>query len=180
MDASSQESLIKAVRRLTWAVWTLSGVLAVFVAMYLGAYIPYVTIGSDSTEAPPSEVPSTAPPAFVDRFEKFYELPIEQQIRAASVIALAKYQREGDRMKCVITELLKQAPDTKFYYGVGDEYRQCSHRSKPGEDRGDGQIMFFAGNPAQFRFSSSFRGDRLTGLGDMPIDLLRKEIKNAQ
>lgn len=180
METSGQESLIGAVRRLTLAVWTLTGVLAVFVGMYLVAYIPYFTIGSRANETRPSEVSSSGAPAFVDGFEKFYELPIEKQIEAASVIAVARYQREGDRMKCVITELLKQVPNTKFYYSVGDEYRQCSHYSKPGEDRGDGQIMFFVGNPAQFRYSSSFRGDRLTGLGDMPVDLLRKQTKGGQ
>ena len=179
MDTSGQASLVKAVNRLTFAVWTLTAVFAVFVGMYLLAYIPYFTMRGNSSEPQPTGSLSTAPKA-VERYEKFYELPIEKQIDAASVIALAKYQKDGDRMKCVITEILKQAPNTKFYYNIGDEYRQCSHYSKPGEDRGDGQIMFFVGNPAEFRYSSSFRGDRLTGMGDMPFDLLRKQIKGGQ
>jgi hypothetical protein len=180
MDTLGQEAIVRALRRLTIAVWALTAVLAVFVGMYLLAYIPYFSVMADSSsERQPSTGPSGAS-KLTERFEKFYELPPEKQIEAASVIALAKYQKDGDRMKCVISEILKKAPETKFYYKVGDEYGQCSHYMKPGEDRGDGQIMFFVGNPAQFRFSASFRGDRLTGLGDMPVDVLRKQIKEGK
>ena len=180
METSGQDLVVRAVRRLTIAVWALTAVLAVFVGMYLVAYIPYFSaMGSPSDEPRPSGGIS-APSVFVDRYENFYEWPLEKQIDAASVIALAKYQKDGDRMKCVLSEILKQAPDTKFYYNIGDEFRQCSHYSKAGESRGDGQIIFFVGNPAQMRYSSTFRGDRLTGLGDMPFDLLRKQIKGEK
>ena len=180
MDTSGQEAIVRAIRRLTIAVWALTAVLAVFVRMYLVAYIPYFSMMGDSPSEPRSSSSPSVASKLTDRYNKFFEWPPEKQIEAASVIAIAKYQKDGDRMKCVISEILKKAPDTKFYYNVGDEYGQCSHYMKPGEDRGDGQIMFFVGNPAEFRFSASFRGDRLTGLGDMPIDVLRKQLKEAK
>lgn len=107
-------------------------------------------------------------------------MPLEKQIEAASVIAIARYERDGDRNKCVLSEILKQAPGTKFHFQLGDELRQCSHHTKPNESRGDGQLMFFVGSPANFRFSTSFYGERLTGLGDMPINLLRKQISEQR
>jgi hypothetical protein len=39
--------------------------------------------------------------------------------------------------------------------------------------------MFFVGSPAEFRFSTSFNGDRLSGLGEMPIEMLRGKIKGG-
>ena len=180
MDTSGQEAVARAVRRLTIAVWALTTVLAVLLGMYFVAYIPFLSMMGESPSEPrPTSGPSTVS-KLTDRYNKFYEWPPEKQIDAASVIALAKYQKNGDRMKCIISEILKKAPETKFYYNVGDEYGQCSHYLRPGEDRGDGQIMFFVGNPAEFRFSTSLRGDRLSGLGDMPIDLLKKQINEGK
>jgi hypothetical protein len=178
MDASGQDSIVKALRRLTIAVWALTAVMAVFVGMYLVAYIPYfsfstspVTESAQSQPGPPSRSES--------RYENLYALPLETQIEAASVIAVAKYEKDGERNKCVISEILKQAPGVKFYYKLGDEFRQCSHYPKTGESRGDGQLMFFVGSPAEFRYSTTFHGDRLGGLGDMPFELLRKQIKEG-
>jgi hypothetical protein len=180
MEPSAQESIVRALRRLTIAVWALTAVFAVFVGMYLVAYIPTLSITSSSPREPQPPGGAAVPSRPTVQHENFHELPLEKKIEAASVIAIAKYQKEGDRNKCIISEILRQVPDTKFYYKVGDEFRQCSHYLKPGEDRGDGQLMFFVGNPAGFRYSSSFRGERLPGLGDMPFDLLRKEIKEAK
>jgi hypothetical protein len=110
--------------------------------------------------------------------EHFHSLPLEQQVEAASVIAISRYEKDGDRLKCVISEILKQSPGTKFYYKVGDEFRQCSFYPKLNEYSIDGQIIFFIGSPAQFKYSTSLNNERVTGLGDMPIDALRTLIKS--
>jgi hypothetical protein len=151
--------------------------MAVLVGIYLVAYLP--TFSSSGAAWSESERVPAPSPRIENSYPDFYALPLEKQIAAASVIAIAKYEKDGDRTKCVISEVLKLAPGTKFHYNVGDEFRQCSHYSRAGEDRGDGQLMFFVGSPATFRYSSSFRGDRLSGLGDMPFDMLRKQISGA-
>ena len=179
METDEKTQIVRAIRRLTIAVWALTVVMVAFLAMYLIAYIPALSPSFTSVEAPPSQAPAI-PSRFDTQVTNFHDWPLEKQITTASVIALARYEKDGDRTKCVISEILKQAPGTKFYYNVGDEYRQCSHYPKPNEDRGDGQVMFFLGNPAEFRFSTSFRGDRLTGLGDIPFDLFRKQIGQAK
>jgi hypothetical protein len=91
------------------------------------------------------------------------------------VIALATHRIEKDQVKTVIAEILKQTPGTTFYYKIGDEWR--THQPlRPNTSYGEGQVMFFVGSPAQFRFSTSYHDGRITGLGDMPLDVLRKKI----
>ena len=177
MEPCNQEPIARAIRRLTIAVWALTAVFGVYVAMYLVAYLPFSFSGS-SAPASSDTAPSRPSRMSVD-IPDFHALPPEKQIEAASAIVIAKYEKEGDRNKCVMSEVLKLAPGTKLYYKVGDEFPHCSHDIKPNENRGDGQIMFFVGNPAQFRYSSSFSGDRLRAMGDMPIELLRKQIKES-
>lgn len=105
----------------------------------------------------------------------FHELTIEEQIEAASVIAVARFEpAEDGRRKAVLTELLKKNEGTVFHYDIGDEYSHASHYPKEaGPGYGDGVVIFFEGSPASMRSSMSYSGDRIGALGDMPIKLLR-------
>jgi hypothetical protein len=104
----------------------------------------------------------------------FYELPIEEQIEVASVIALARYEpAEDGRMKAVLKELLKKNEGTTFHYKIGDEYSPSSYYPKQGTSYGDGIVIFFEGSPAMMRSSMSYSGDRIHSLGDMPLELFR-------
>jgi hypothetical protein len=113
---------------------------------------------------------------YEDQYADFHEWPLEKQIEKATVIAIARYEKEDGRLKCVISEILKQTPDMKFYYKVGDEYRPGSHYMKDDVTYGDGVVMFFTGSPAMMRYACSFQGDRIAGFGDMPIETLRDTI----
>lgn len=104
----------------------------------------------------------------------FYELPIEEQIEEASVIAVARYESAEDgRMKAVLKEFLKKKEGAKFHYQVGDEYAASSYYPKSGTSYGDGVVIFFEGSPAMMRRAITFSGDRITGLSDMPLELFR-------
>lgn len=104
----------------------------------------------------------------------FYELPIEEQIEEASVIAVARFEpAEDGRRKAVMTELLKRKEGTTFHYDVGDEYSPASYYPKEGMSYGDGIVIFFEGSPAMMRRSMTYSGDRIGGLGDMPLKLFR-------
>ena len=108
--------------------------------------------------------------------EFFHELPIEEQIKAASVIALASYEpAEDGRMKAVLKEFLKKDQDVTLYYELGDEYPPSSYYPKPNTRYGDGIVIFFEGSPAMMRRSMSYSGDRIMSLGDMPMKLLRNK-----
>jgi len=177
MDTSDQAT-VSALRRLTFAVWALVVVVAIYAAMSLAAYVPWL-MSMWSSESPIAARSGASVRSAV-RYENFHDLPIDKQVAAASVIAIARYQKEGEKLKCVVSELLKRSPDTDFYFKVGDEYPSCSRYPKSNELYGDGVLMFFVGSPAEFRYSTSFSGDRLVGLGEMPIEVLRRKIAEAK
>ena len=126
--------------------------------------------------AGPEEVSShrTFQPA--DPLANFYAWPLEKQIQSASVIALTRFAQDGPRIKSTITEILKMAPDTTFNYRIGDEYARGSRYVRENTSYGDGEVIFFTGSPATMRYSSTYENDRLLGLGDLPIEILRQTI----
>jgi hypothetical protein len=108
----------------------------------------------------------------------FHELGVDEQIRQASVIALARYERAPDgEMKAIIREFLKKDPNVDVYYNVGDEFQSASRYPRDDTKFGDGVVIFFTGSPAQMMMSMSYYGDRITGLGDIPIALFRDKCK---
>ena len=42
---------------------------------------------------------------------------------------------------------------------------------------GDGAVVFFMGSPATMKMAVTYTGDRIHGLGDIPIELLREKCK---
>jgi predicted secreted protein len=108
----------------------------------------------------------------------FHELPVDQQIETASVIALVHFEPSSDgKMRAVVSEILKKDPAVTFRYAVGDEYDPSSYYPRPSTNYGDGEIVFFVGSPPSMRLSMSYSGDRIRGLGDMPIALLREKAR---
>jgi hypothetical protein len=111
----------------------------------------------------------------------FYELSFEEQVEAASVIAVARFEpAEDGRMKAVLTEILKKKEGTRFRYNIGDEYSHASYYPKEGMSQGDGVVIFFEGSPATMRSSMSYSGDRIGALGDMPLKLFRDKCDDSK
>jgi hypothetical protein len=151
------EATQQKIKRLSVTVWVLGMLLAVTLLVSFVLVRSLSVIGSD-----------------------FDRLPPEQRVRTASVIALAKWERSGSTLRCVISEILKRAPDTAFYYKVGDEFRPGNQRATENTDFGDGEILFFTGSPARLELITAYRGDRITGLGDMPLSTLREIIGTSK
>ena len=42
---------------------------------------------------------------------------------------------------------------------------------------GDGEVVFFTGSPAMMQLAMSYSEDRIRGLGDMPLALLREKAR---
>src|SRR5690606_5431057 len=106
----------------------------------------------------------------------FRELSIDEKIDKASVIAVAEFQPQEDGVHAaIITEILKQDDNVEFFYSVGDEYTPSSYYPIERQDRGDGVIIFFSGNPATMHFTTTYRGERVTGLADIPIALFKQK-----
>lgn len=157
---------------------------------YIAAYLIYpMFVGPQihkSVSKQLSEIESQTPPSATSRshiFETpgkpFHELSLDNQIKQASVIAIAKYEKSPDgKMKAIIKEFLKKEPDTTIYYNIGDEYPGSSYYPKENTMYGDGVIVFFAGSPATMKMSMTYSGDRIRSLGDIPIELFKKKCKD--
>jgi len=106
----------------------------------------------------------------------FHELPIEDQIKQSSVIALAKFEPSADgKMRAIIKEFLKKRPGTQIHYNIGDEHPSSSYYPSDNKVRGDGVVIFFVGSPASMKMSMTFSDNRILGLGDLPMELFKKK-----
>ncbi len=169
--------LAKAARRQNIAI----GILAALVLLGFGApwatYLVYSLRYPDRSSIPASLEKETEPsPPERSWDNDFHARPPEEQIRRASAILLTRLEKEGDRHREIVAEILKRKPGVRLYYNVGEEYRSLSHSPSPGCEgcEGEGSVVFMLGNPAQMVFSVTYEGDRLRSLGDMPIAEIRR------
>ena len=180
MDEQQTTRIEKALKRLTLAVWVLAIALLIMTVPTLLMFVaPGVMINSIAGTKMNFEDYSVGgegysfPTDFSDEPD-FWEMSIEEKIENASVIAVTRYEQSEDGMtKSIITEILKQEPGTKSKYQAGDEFAQGSFYPGADRGRGDGQVIFFAGNPASFQYFTSYEGERIPGLADIPMKLFR-------
>lgn len=170
----------KSIGKLTIAVWVLSALVCIDISLSLfRLFFPfYLAKSVQASLCKPALLPNAV--ISEDQYKGFYEWPIEKQVQEASVIVIARYEKENEKLKCVISEILKQTPGTTFYYKIGDEYRPCSRYLQDDVACGEGQIIFFTDSPASMRFSCSFDGNRIGGLGNMPFETLREVIHKTK
>ena len=124
----------------------------------------------------PSE--QTAPTIEQQPSKPFHELGVDEQIKNASVIALARFEKSSDgKMRAVIKEFLKKNPGVEIYYNIGDEYPSASYYPNKDRGYGDGVVIFFTGSPANMAMSVTYTGDRISGLSDIPIELFKQKCE---
>jgi hypothetical protein len=176
------DPLTRAIRTLTIAVWCLCALVFAQLALWGWSYLRSWQMFRSSMGSVASSSSSTSPvhrPPAASSEEPdgpLHDLPPEQMVARSSVILLTSYEKDGDRFKAVVTEILKQKPGTRLYYSVGDEMPMLSYAPKANETCGDGQVVFMAGSPASMRSSYSFREGRIGGMGDLPLTTLREMI----
>ncbi|MEM7708111.1 MAG: hypothetical protein AAF358_21340 [Pseudomonadota bacterium] len=112
------------------------------------------------TREPPFEAPN------------FFDQTVEEQISSSTVIALTRYIDGPNGKISILDAILKRNPGTEFYYEVGDQFPNSEYFSDPIDSRfGDGQVVFMSGSPATMRAAMSYRGERISNLGDMPLEV---------
>lgn len=138
--------------------------------------VPLPTVGEPVSHDAPASIKE-----HLDAFADFHELGLDEQIRQASVIAVARYETGADgRTRAIITEFLKREPGTVIFYDIGDEHPSSSFVAKQDTRYGDGTVIFFTGSPAQMRMSMSYYGERIASLADMPLALLRNKCEETR
>lgn len=113
--------------------------------------------------------------------ENFDELPIEEKINLSTAILVTTIEKNKDgKYQATVVEVLKKEEGVELYYDVGDIYEdradydeyEAKKRSVP-----KGFIVFMGGNPATMRYAVSYSGDRVGGLGNISLALLRKKCE---
>ena len=178
-ESSPNNSAARSINRLTTAVWALAIITAAQLAFSILALLFPSFVTQRWLRTAPHEFGSSENVS-LEQYNNFGDWPVEKRIQAASVIAIGRYQKSDSTLKCIISEVLKQKSDAAFYYKVGDEFPHGNQHIRENTTYGDGQILFFTGSPATFRFSCSFTGDRIGGLGDMPLSQLRELIQKSK
>ena len=110
---------------------------------------------------------------------QFSHLSPEKQVQISTVIALATYVKSDSTLKCVNSEILKHAPDTAFYYKVGDEFRPDSHRTSEEDRLWRWADLIPTGSPARLEIAVAVHGDRISGMGDIPVSMFRELIRSS-
>src|SRR5688572_12854691 len=100
-----------SIRRLTLAVWMLCVLVVIDICVSL-----YGTVSLYGALLPSRALYEDQPWSVVGELAGFHEWPLEEQIDKATVIAIARYDREDGKRKCVFSEILKQEPGTTFSY----------------------------------------------------------------
>ena len=176
----------KSINRLTIAIWVVgialiaNLMLSLFPLIFPQYYLSRFAENSYSSDSVEHSYPEPLNRNIEPEIQ-FYDLPLDEQIAQASVIAVARYEAASDgRMKAIISEILKKEPGTVFHYKVGDEHPSSSYFPRENESHGEGMVIFFVGSPATMRLSMSFDGDRIRSLGDLPLELLRQECLDEE
>jgi len=105
---------------------------------------------------------------------------VESTVQSASVIALAKWERSRCTLRCVVTDILKQAPGSAFHYKVGDEISDLDEEVASDLNYGDGQVLFYTGSPARLEQTATYYGDRIAGLAGILISNLREIVDRSK
>ncbi len=112
--------------------------------------------------------------------QSFIDLSVDEQIEQASAIALAEHKPAPDgQMKAIIYDFIKKDASTDIHYKIGDEFPSASYYPRENSVSADGIVIFFNENPARMKSYMPYYGDRVAGLGDIPLQLLRDKCDDA-
>ncbi|MBU2886484.1 hypothetical protein KO507_11985 [Gilvimarinus agarilyticus] len=109
----------------------------------------------------------------------FHELSVDEKIDLATAIIVVKFEDgDNDHYKSVVEDILKKEEGVELYYNLGEVYEENTHYKMSDEFVPTRAIVFLQGNPATMRFSTTFNGDRIRGLGGISLALLKEKCNN--
>lgn len=173
---SSEESLdilTKAIRALTFAVWALVVVSILNLVVYFSPVYTFL-----ASEAPPDQesLASEEFAAPMGSATPFHELSLEEAVARSSVIFYAEHQDHGERVECVIKEILKQSAASTVQHQPGDIYNPCSKTKQPNAWHGEGAVVFLDDPSGRYRRSASVFDGRIPAFEHMSLTELRAAI----
>lgn len=110
--------------------------------------------------------------------ESWDQLQIEEKAKHSQAILIAEYRVDGEKLRAIVTKVLKERPGASVTYKVGNEYEPVSVVRKPNASHGDGAVVFIYGSDAQMHESYEVYGSSVMGLDNMPMSRLIELVAN--
>lgn len=119
-------------------------------------------------------------PRIISDYSDWNSLDDEEKIEEASAIAIVRYSdgEEGQRIG-VIESIHKRTPDTEIHYEEGDFWPSANYYPQHPYDARTGAVVLFKGSPAKDLSTWYVYSERISALGDMPIELLLKKFNEG-
>ncbi len=163
--------IAKTLKGLTLALWC----LVVVSVVQMGAWLlPFVAPDLYVKTATSGSAPKKT------AFEPWDGLSLEEKVKRSSMILITQYRRDGEKLRAIIKEIPKRQPNTEFYYSLGEEYPPSSVTPRENTSYGEGDIVLLQGSPATRRESYAIYNSSIPGLGDLPLEKLRKIIAETK
>lgn len=110
----------------------------------------------------------------------FYGLSIDEKINLSTAIIVVRHEKGDDgKYKSLVEDILKHEEGVELYYKVGETYEEHLYYELVGDFMPKRAIVFMNGNPATMRFSTTFDGERIGGLGGISMALLREKCSDT-
>ena len=107
-------------------------------------------------------------------------MSVDEKIELATAIIVVRYEEGGNgNYKSVVEDVLKQEEGVELYYSVGEVYESDSHLKISDDFVPTRSIVFMQGSPAIMRFSTTFDGERIRGLGGISLALLKEKCNDT-
>ncbi len=110
----------------------------------------------------------------------FHDLSVDEKIEKASAIMVISFEvGKGGHYKSIVEDVVKQVEGVELHYRVGEVYEENSHFKLSDDFVPKRAVVFMQGNPARMRYSTTFDGDRINGLGGISLALLREKCSDS-
>lgn len=157
MDSSSKTNQIKW---LTVAV----AVLAVLLLSHIALDVLRSSKQNPYVEAAPGSISS----------DPWQFLTLEEKVRQSSAIVFATVIVENGTATATATDVIVRTTGTEVYYRTGQEVPFMSSNFSSSTDWEGGAVALLVGSPATMKESYSIRDGFIPGLGDMPVEELKR------
>ncbi|HKJ60968.1 MAG TPA: hypothetical protein VKA94_03090 [Hyphomicrobiales bacterium] len=107
--------------------------------------------------------------------EEFSRLTADKKIARSSVVMITRYvpSETRKRVQVVAKDIFKKRLDIKFKYHANDRIEAVEFYPHAGTPYGDGSVIFFTGIPPAEKLEITYTGDKVAGLGSVPLDELQ-------
>ncbi len=160
MQSMSQAKRLRAL----WVAVVLLGIMVLGLLGYITSKSNPFGVQAVLSPGPPSESPTSS----------WEGLSLQEKLQRSSAVVFAELRPDNDQLRAVATDVLVLAPGTEIHYRPGQEVPSLSQSTSGITDWGDGAVALLAGSPASIQESYSVRNGRVSGLGDISIEELKR------